>query len=269
MDYFTFIVHVFTPQTRAFYSLERLWGDAERLEFSDEPAPLPPEGGELAAESSAWPTRRGFRLQAEDHDTLADSLISLLLAPACAACARRSIEPTRGPVCPACWDAVVPITPPVCDACGDPLPSWRLISVECGRCPRCRRRRSDVARARAIGAYDGALRAIVHALKYDGRRSLAQAAGGADRASRRRRDGRRGPRRAGAAAPLAGHVRAASIRPRRLRATCRFRCRSRCGGSGPRRLRPICRRRSVTRTCARRSPSTPARGRARRGGGAG
>ena len=27
---------------------------------------------------------------------------------------------------------------------------------------------------RAIGAYDGALRAIVHALKYDGRRSLAR-----------------------------------------------------------------------------------------------
>ena len=38
MDYFTFIVHVFTPQTRAFYSLERLWGDAERTEVSDEPA---------------------------------------------------------------------------------------------------------------------------------------------------------------------------------------------------------------------------------------
>jgi ribosome-associated protein len=36
MDYFTFIVHVFTPQTRAFYALERLWGDAERIEISDE-----------------------------------------------------------------------------------------------------------------------------------------------------------------------------------------------------------------------------------------
>ena len=37
MDFFSFIVHVFTPQTRAFYSLERLWGDAERVEVSDEP----------------------------------------------------------------------------------------------------------------------------------------------------------------------------------------------------------------------------------------
>jgi ribosome-associated protein len=39
MDFFTFIVHVFTPQTRAFYSLERLWGDAERIEVSDEAGP--------------------------------------------------------------------------------------------------------------------------------------------------------------------------------------------------------------------------------------
>src|SRR5262245_58164252 len=35
MDYFTFIVHVFTPATRAFYSLERLWGDAERIEVAE------------------------------------------------------------------------------------------------------------------------------------------------------------------------------------------------------------------------------------------
>lgn len=32
MDFFSFIVHVFTPQTRAFYGLERLWGDAEKIE---------------------------------------------------------------------------------------------------------------------------------------------------------------------------------------------------------------------------------------------
>jgi ribosome-associated protein len=37
MDFFSFIVHIFTPQTREFYSLERLWGDAERIEVSDEP----------------------------------------------------------------------------------------------------------------------------------------------------------------------------------------------------------------------------------------
>ena len=39
MDFFTFIVHVFSPATREFYSLERLWGNAERIEVSDEPPP--------------------------------------------------------------------------------------------------------------------------------------------------------------------------------------------------------------------------------------
>ena len=38
MDYFSFIVHVFTPHTRSFYALERLWGDAERIDVSDDPA---------------------------------------------------------------------------------------------------------------------------------------------------------------------------------------------------------------------------------------
>ena len=36
MDFFTFIVHVFTPATRKFYSLERLWGDAERIAVADD-----------------------------------------------------------------------------------------------------------------------------------------------------------------------------------------------------------------------------------------
>jgi ribosome-associated protein len=34
LDYFDFIVHIFAPDTRAFYGLERLWGSAERVEVS-------------------------------------------------------------------------------------------------------------------------------------------------------------------------------------------------------------------------------------------
>jgi ComF family protein len=68
--------------------------------------------------------------------------------------------------------------PPLCDRCGDPLPTWRAISLPLSRCPRCRRGGRSVDRSRAIGAYDGALRAIVHALKYEGRRSLAKPLGG-------------------------------------------------------------------------------------------
>lgn len=103
-----------------------------------------------------------------------DALLSVVLAPPCAACGTLLEHPTSGPVCEACWRSIRPLTPPLCDRCGDPLPTWRSISVPLARCPRCRRTRREVDRARAIGAYDGALRAVIHALKYEGRRSLAR-----------------------------------------------------------------------------------------------
>ena len=38
IDYFDFIVHIFAPETRQFYGLERLWGSAERVEVAVAPA---------------------------------------------------------------------------------------------------------------------------------------------------------------------------------------------------------------------------------------
>jgi ribosome-associated protein len=35
MDYSDLIVHIFKEEVRSFYSLERLWGDAPRVELSD------------------------------------------------------------------------------------------------------------------------------------------------------------------------------------------------------------------------------------------
>ena len=37
LDYFDFIVHIFAPDTRLFYGLERLWGNAERVEMPAAP----------------------------------------------------------------------------------------------------------------------------------------------------------------------------------------------------------------------------------------
>jgi len=37
LDYFDFIVHVFAPETRVFYDLERLWGNAERIAVTATP----------------------------------------------------------------------------------------------------------------------------------------------------------------------------------------------------------------------------------------
>jgi ComF family protein len=109
--------------------------------------------------------------------TVTDGVLTVLLAPACAACDTPLEYPTRGPVCDRCWQSIPPMTPPLCDGCGDPLPTWRIISVSLARCPRCRRAPGAVDRGRAVGSYDGSLRAILHAFKYDGRRSLARPLG--------------------------------------------------------------------------------------------
>ena len=106
-----------------------------------------------------------------------DGVLSVVLAPGCAACGELLAQPTRGPVCPACWRSILPLTPPLCDRCGDPLLTWRASASPSHHCPRCRRGRPIVDRAGAVGEYDGALRAIIHALKYDGRRSLARPLG--------------------------------------------------------------------------------------------
>lgn len=42
LDYFDFVVHVFSPAARSFYGLERLWGTATRIVIDDaEPAVSP------------------------------------------------------------------------------------------------------------------------------------------------------------------------------------------------------------------------------------
>jgi ComF family protein len=102
-----------------------------------------------------------------------DGLLSAILAPLCAACDSPLDNPTEAVVCRRCWKSVRLLTPPFCPVCGDPLPSWRATPEE--RCARCRRIRSAIAVGRAVGEYDGPLRRIIQALKYDSRRSIAPA----------------------------------------------------------------------------------------------
>lgn len=37
LDYFNFVVHIFSRECRAFYGLERLWGNADRIEVDTPP----------------------------------------------------------------------------------------------------------------------------------------------------------------------------------------------------------------------------------------
>ena len=66
----------------------------------------------------------------------------------CAACARVLECPLDGPVCPLCWASVARLTPL----------SFQTTLID---------------RGRSFGDYEGTLRDVVHAFKYDGRRTLA------------------------------------------------------------------------------------------------
>jgi ComF family protein len=102
-----------------------------------------------------------------------DAALALVFAPPCAACARPLDSPSSGCVCARCWASVRTLAPPLCRTCGDALPSWRVLSVDTGLCAHCRRSPPLIVSGRAGGEYEGALRDIVHAFKYDGRRTLA------------------------------------------------------------------------------------------------
>jgi ComF family protein len=101
-----------------------------------------------------------------------NALMSVVVAPTCAACGRPLDTPLASAVCDGCWNGIRTLQPPVCGVCSDPLLTWRSVD-EAYRCELCRVRRPHITAGKAIGDYEGPLRAIVQALKYDGRRSIA------------------------------------------------------------------------------------------------
>jgi ComF family protein len=100
-----------------------------------------------------------------------DGLLAVLIAPSCAACGLPLERASASVVCNGCWNSIQPLTAPFCSVCGDPLMTWRAAPDH--RCAACRLNRPHITRGRAVGEYDGALRAILQALKYEGRKSLA------------------------------------------------------------------------------------------------
>src|SRR5262249_57573401 len=51
-----------------------------------------------------------------------DAVLTVVLAPRCAACDALLDAPSRGPVCAGCWASILPLTPPLCQRSADPLP---------------------------------------------------------------------------------------------------------------------------------------------------
>ena len=105
---------------------------------------------------------------------LADGLLAVILAPVCAACREPLERPSVSAVCAPCWASIVPLSPPFCGSCGEPVPLSGAAAAA-DRCARCRRLGSVIAAGRSVSEYAGTMRSVLHALKYDGRRSIAPA----------------------------------------------------------------------------------------------
>jgi len=92
---------------------------------------------------------------------LANSLLSSLFEPTCAACSQVLLHPLNGAVCECCWASI-----------------RRGTSLNAHP-----RGRHAVDWACAVDLYEGRLRDIIHALKYERRRSIAKPLGGLMRES--------------------------------------------------------------------------------------
>ncbi len=92
------------------------------------------------------------------------SLLDLVFPLRCAGCGGGT-----WPFCPACWEALAPITPPTCARCGRP---WLEPVGRCRDCPP-----PALATARAPFLYEGPVRSALYRLKFSGWSAVAEALG--------------------------------------------------------------------------------------------
>jgi ComF family protein len=98
---------------------------------------------------------------------LLDPVLALVFPSRCPGCGAAPERPTRGPLCGPCWARLPRHRDGVC-TCGRPLSAAGE-----GPCGRCRRGLSPFEAGASLGPYEGTLRALLHDLKYRGRRRLA------------------------------------------------------------------------------------------------
>ncbi len=98
------------------------------------------------------------------------TLFAVVFPDTCRLCGEPLVELTRVPVCRPCLEGLVPLRPGagLCRGCG--IPRQATLGE---LCERCAAGEYNFAQARSFGAYDGALREVLHLFKYQGMRPLA------------------------------------------------------------------------------------------------
>jgi ComF family protein len=98
--------------------------------------------------------------------TVVRSVFSVFFPSDCRLCSIPLVNISRLPVCPECLDSIEPIRVPQCVQCGERLLPAQLLMGD-GHCQGCREFEPDFDRAVSAGEYAGALRGLIHLLKYD------------------------------------------------------------------------------------------------------
>lgn len=126
--------------------------------------------GDLTRAGRVDNTTSGSRI-ASILTTAAASLFATVFPSDCRFCGAPLIKVSRIPVCDVCLDTIQRLEGNFCHVCGDGLLTSATKSNAC--CGECLKDERPFTRAVAYGAYDGALRDLIHLLKYDRVRPVA------------------------------------------------------------------------------------------------
>lgn len=108
------------------------------------------------------------------HSAL-DSLALVLLPSNCRICEQPLVRLARIPVCDSCIDSLERAHIKACSVCGEALDFGSREAEPI--CPPCRRAHPEFDFAVSFGGYDGALRKLIHLLKYEQLRPAANVLG--------------------------------------------------------------------------------------------
>lgn len=105
-------------------------------------------------------------------DWLKQAAGAFLCPQACVICNRRAVNPQLSPLCSFCLAAIPPFRGPICCRCGVSVPGNLIASFSL--CSHCREGGPRFSEARSWGLYEGELRRVIQAFKFDGHSRLAE-----------------------------------------------------------------------------------------------